>query len=241
MMNSRKWVPFPGGQRVEGHGEVHHVHGECHQYCLSHLYQNASTHGRWIHEHDDHYQVDSERGDMGELNMIMENVINIACRTFIKMPAPIEDEFTKMRTITRWTASRGTWGSPSWLWRMLSLLLVAPLSKCQHTWKMNLQKWGPLPGGQWVEGHGEVHHDHGEYYQNYLLLLFQNAGTQWRQFHINHYCMTSNLVPLILTLRMKFRMTFRSGHVQVALKTQKSKGVIHAFGTPPSLPSLSSL
>ena len=162
---------------------------------------------------EDHYQVDSERGDMGELNMIMENVINIACRTFIKMPAPIEDEFTKMRTITRWTASRGTWGSPSWLWRMLSLLLLAPLSKCQHTWKMNLQKWGPLPGGQWVEGHGEVHHDHGEYYRNYLLLLFQNAGTQWRQFHINHYCMTSNLVPLILTLRMKFRMTFRSGHV----------------------------
>ena len=49
-------------------------------------------------------------GDMGELNMIMENVINIACRTFIKMPAHMDDEFTEMRTISRWTASRGTWG-----------------------------------------------------------------------------------------------------------------------------------
>ena len=41
---------------------------------------------------EDHYQVDSERGDMGELNMIMEKVINIACRTFIKMPAHMEHE-----------------------------------------------------------------------------------------------------------------------------------------------------
>ena len=60
---------------------------------------------------EDHYQVDSERGDRGELNMIMENVINIACRTFIKMPVHIEDEFMEMRTITRWTARGGTWGS----------------------------------------------------------------------------------------------------------------------------------
>ena len=43
---------------------------------------------------EDPYQVDSEMGDMGELNMIIENIINIACRTFIKMPSPIEDEFT---------------------------------------------------------------------------------------------------------------------------------------------------
>ena len=62
---------------------------------------------------EDHSQVDSKRGDMGELKMIMENVINIACRTFIEMPVHMEDEFTKMRTPTRWTASRGTWGSPS--------------------------------------------------------------------------------------------------------------------------------
>ena len=38
--------------------------------------------------------MDSERGDMGELNMIMEKVIIIACRTFIKMPAHMDDEFT---------------------------------------------------------------------------------------------------------------------------------------------------
>ena len=49
---------------------------------------------------EDHYQVDSEWGDMGELNMIMENVINIACHTFIKMPAHMEEEFREMRTIT---------------------------------------------------------------------------------------------------------------------------------------------
>ena len=60
---------------------------------------------------EDHYQVDSEMGDMGELNMIKENVINIACRTFIKMPAHMEDEFMNMTTITRWTARGGTWGS----------------------------------------------------------------------------------------------------------------------------------
>ena len=62
---------------------------------------------------EDHSQVDSQRGDMGEVNMIMENVINITCGTFIKMPAHMENEFTEIRTITRWTARRGTWGSPS--------------------------------------------------------------------------------------------------------------------------------
>ena len=62
---------------------------------------------------EDHYQVDSKMGDMGELNMIMENVINIACHTFIKMPAHMEDEFIEMRTIIRWTESRGDLGSPS--------------------------------------------------------------------------------------------------------------------------------
>ena len=82
------WGPLPGGQRDGGHGGAQHDHGECHQYCLSHLYQNAITHRRWIHI---------------------------------------------MRTITRWTASRGTWGSPSWSWRILSKLLVAPFSKCRNT------------------------------------------------------------------------------------------------------------
>ena len=53
----------------------------------------------------DRPEVDSERGEMGELNMIMENVINITCRTFIKMPAHMEDEFMEMWTITRWTAT----------------------------------------------------------------------------------------------------------------------------------------
>ena len=47
--------------------------------------------------------------------MIMENVIIITCHTFIKMPAHMEDEFIEMRTIIRWTASRGAWGSPSYL------------------------------------------------------------------------------------------------------------------------------
>ena len=62
------------------------------------------------------------------------------------MPAHTEDEFTELRTITRWTASRGTWRSPSWSWRMFSILLVAPLSKYQNTGKMNSQKRGPKAG-----------------------------------------------------------------------------------------------
>ena len=102
------WGPLPGGQREGGHGGPQHDHGEWHQYCLSHLYQNASAHGRWIYRNEDPYQVDSERRDMGDSIMIMENVNIITCRTFIKMPAYMEDEFTEMRTITRWTASRGT-------------------------------------------------------------------------------------------------------------------------------------
>ena len=54
--------------------------------------------------------MDSKKRDMGEPIMIMENIIIITCRTFIKMPAHMEDEFTKMRTITRWTAKGGKWG-----------------------------------------------------------------------------------------------------------------------------------
>ena len=34
-----------GGQREEGHGEVHHVQGEHHQTYLLHHYQNASIQG----------------------------------------------------------------------------------------------------------------------------------------------------------------------------------------------------
>ena len=46
-----------------------------------------------------------------DLNHIgVENIFNIACHTFIKMPAHMEDEFTKMRTITRWTARGGDMG-----------------------------------------------------------------------------------------------------------------------------------
>ena len=67
-MNSQNLGPLPGGQQEEGHGGVHHDHGESYHYYF---------------------------------------------RTFIKMPAHMEDEFTKMRTITRWTVSRGAWGSPS--------------------------------------------------------------------------------------------------------------------------------
>ena len=43
---------------------------------------------------EDHSQVDSEREDMGDLTMIMENIIKNACRTLIKMPAHIEGKFT---------------------------------------------------------------------------------------------------------------------------------------------------
>ena len=43
---------------------------------------------------EDLSQVDSEREDMEDLNMIMENIIKNACRTFIKMPEHIEDKLT---------------------------------------------------------------------------------------------------------------------------------------------------
>ena len=43
---------------------------------------------------EDHYQVDSEKEDMGEVNMIMENIINNTCGTIFKMPAHREDKFT---------------------------------------------------------------------------------------------------------------------------------------------------
>ena len=36
---------------------------------------------------EDYYQVDSERGDMGKLSMIMENIIIITCGTIFKMLA----------------------------------------------------------------------------------------------------------------------------------------------------------
>ena len=50
---------------------------------------------------EDHYQVDSEREDMGKLNMIMENIINITSGTIFKMLVHREDKFAYMRTTTR--------------------------------------------------------------------------------------------------------------------------------------------
>ena len=50
---------------------------------------------------EDHYQVDSEREDMGKLNMIMKNIINITSGTISKMRVHREDKFTYMRTTTR--------------------------------------------------------------------------------------------------------------------------------------------
>ena len=43
---------------------------------------------------EDHSQVDSEREDMEDLNMVMENIVRNACCTFIKMPEHIENKFT---------------------------------------------------------------------------------------------------------------------------------------------------
>ena len=45
--------------------------------------------------------MDSGRGDMGKLNMIMENIINITSGTIFKMLKHREDKFTYMRTTTR--------------------------------------------------------------------------------------------------------------------------------------------
>ena len=50
---------------------------------------------------EDHYKVDSEKGDMGEVNMITENIISNTCGTIFKMPAHREDKSTDLRTITR--------------------------------------------------------------------------------------------------------------------------------------------
>ena len=60
---------------------------------------------------EDHYQVDSERGDVGKLSMIMENIINITCGTYLKVPSHREYKFACVRTNNRWTARGGTWGS----------------------------------------------------------------------------------------------------------------------------------
>ena len=45
--------------------------------------------------------MDSGRGYMGKLNMIMENIINITSGTIFKMLKHREDKFTYMRTTTR--------------------------------------------------------------------------------------------------------------------------------------------
>ena len=45
--------------------------------------------------------MDSGRGDIGKLNMIMENIINITSGTIFKMLKHREDKFTYMSTITK--------------------------------------------------------------------------------------------------------------------------------------------
>ena len=40
---------------------------------------------------EEHYKVNSERWDMGESNMVVENVVNDTCGTIIKMSADKED------------------------------------------------------------------------------------------------------------------------------------------------------
>ena len=46
------------------------------------------------------------------------------------------------------------WGSPPWSRRTSSNLLVAPLSKCQHSGKTNSVQDGPTVGLQCRQGHG---------------------------------------------------------------------------------------
>ena len=60
---------------------------------------------------EEHYQVDSEREDVGKLNMIMENIINITCGTYLKVPSHREYKLAYLRMTNRWTARVGTWGS----------------------------------------------------------------------------------------------------------------------------------
>ena len=60
---------------------------------------------------EEHYQVDSEREDVGKLNMIMENIINITCGTYLKVPSHREYKLAYLRMTYRWTARVGTWGS----------------------------------------------------------------------------------------------------------------------------------
>ena len=47
---------------------------------------------------EDHSQVDSDKGDIGESNMIVENVINITCPTFISKSEHREDKFKEIWT-----------------------------------------------------------------------------------------------------------------------------------------------
>ena len=60
---------------------------------------------------EDHYQVDSEREDVGKLSMIMENIINITCGTYLKVSSHREYKLAYLRMTNRWTARVGTWGS----------------------------------------------------------------------------------------------------------------------------------
>ena len=60
---------------------------------------------------EDYYKVDSERGDVGKLSMIMENIINITCGTYLKVPSHREYKLAYLRMTNRWTARVGARGS----------------------------------------------------------------------------------------------------------------------------------
>ena len=65
---------------------------------------------------------------------------------------------------------------------MLQLSYREP-GKCYHTEYISYSKhkkafWGTRAGGQWEQGHGGVHQDHGEHVQLYVWHHFQNASIQ---------------------------------------------------------------
>ena len=65
---------------------------------------------------------------------------------------------------------------PNMIMENIIKMLVAPLSKCLNTGKVNSQKLGLKVGVQGHQGHGGAHHVHGVGYHYYLLHLYQNAS-----------------------------------------------------------------